>query len=153
VLLTLISGLVACTDNPSSSSTASITVPDFVQRISDQKSVDYGGVFAVVTINDEQQRFDFTDNAAQSFEVAGIEKDASNNIRVEWWEVFQNTNLPLAHQQDTLFIASTDTSLAISSDYNIEDYDNDGDEKPNLTEREQGTCPIAQPCDIWLSRK
>jgi len=148
VLVALSAGLVACTDNKPASASAVMSVPEFAQRLNAQKSVDYGGVFAVVTINDEQQRFEFSDNAEQSFEVVGIEKDADNDIRVEWWEVFQGTNLALGHQEAMLFVASTDTSLTISSDYNREEYDDDGDGKPNLTERENGTCPVAQPCAI-----
>jgi len=152
VLLTFCAGLVACSDKDpvgsTASSTAIVEVPEFAKQLNDQRSVDYGGVFAVVIINGERQTFEFSSKAPQSFDVVGIKKDTENEIRVEWWESFMGSNLALAHQEQTLFVASSDTSLTISSAYIIDEYDDDVDGKANLAERQNGTCPIARPCDI-----
>jgi len=152
VLLILSVSLIACADKKITDSTAGTAavfkVPEFARQLVDQRSVDYASVFAVVIINGERQTLNFSGNATQSFDVVGIRKDAENEIRVEWWESFMRNNLALAHQEQTLFVASTDTSLDISSAYIFDEYDDDADGKSNLDERKTGTCPVAQPCDI-----
>ena len=72
-----------------------------------------------------------------SVSVSGIIPNASNSIEIRWYEVLNGVEINLSRQTQSFMSGG---NVIINAVHIFDQYDNDNDGIPNLTERLNGTC-------------
>jgi len=111
------------------------------ERMHNARALQYSEIYAEVSINDSaMQTIEFTINSPKQVSVTGVRLDENNTVLIDWFETFEGLPLLLARQQGDFFGDSE--TLSANADFTYDyNFDDDGDEITNITEREEGTCP------------
>ena len=148
VLLVFVASLVlvACDqstqDNPVASagddSALVLDVPDSLLSV---RAIDPNALSATVTVNGEDVEAVRSDGASTI--MLDVPQGVSLEIRVDWFERFNNMALPLATWSDTLASEQANGNIRIDrAAYVTDTFDTDGDGVSNLQERIAGTNPL-----------
>jgi len=127
-------------ENSDGSATLSMDAPDFIQ---DGRMVDIEQTDLQVSVNGGEVDMSRSDTG-QWVGSTMLEPGASYTVSASWFERFENTQLELARARKTFSIPMNAPSSSVSIPDNLytTNFDVDGDERSNLSERKLDTNPL-----------